>query len=85
MKIKSIGKIIEKEPQNKIKYKIIVEYYPYEILVYCPEIPFFHSFYDTDVPYKNIKQRTQNEIKEILSMDYDKIKKQRTFFISHLK
>ena len=76
----------KKEPQNKIKYKIIVEYYQYEILVYCPEIPFFNSIYDTDVSYKDIKRYTQNEIKKILSMDLDyKIEKQRIFFINHLK
>ena len=51
--------------KKKTTYKIIVEYYPYEILAYCPQIPYYHQMYDTDCPINQILQEAKEEIDKL--------------------
>lgn len=44
--------------------KIIIEYYLCEIVAYCPEIPYIHQIYDTDVSLTTIIQQIKCNIKE---------------------
>ena len=51
-----------------------MEYYKEEILVYCPEIPYYHRFYDTDIPLRMIKAEAKKDIEYYLTLSKPKRK-----------